>query len=203
MPDSELDVLLVENLADLDAAARYLENDLQPRIGAALDDICKTFMSQNNWVGMSDWDEDETWLASPGWRMVDESDGNEFRCKVWLEDVASRDGVEDRFWLTYLLSAGVQSLGLRWRRTDVRSKRAWRKALATQVELISSLRVRGFEYEEAEGTFLLPVRIDFAQLSEALRDENPEKGLEGLNQALQKLINAKPEFDALLTGCEL
>ena len=89
MPDADLDVLSIENLADFDAGARYLTEDLEPRIGAAIDVICKAFMKQNNWAGHSDWDADETWLASEDWRVAIGSGRDDYRCKVQLEPVAS------------------------------------------------------------------------------------------------------------------
>lgn len=200
MPDPELDALIVKNIGDLDAAARYLGEDLKPRLGAAMDEVFQTFWRKSDWEGSANWDEDETWIAARDWRDPEGSKGNEFKCKVWLWGVAGQGGGEDHFWLTYLLGAGVQSLGLQWNRTNLRNKRAWRRTVSLQRDIVARLRAHGFEYEEALGTFLLPVRIDRDELATALQDESPEQALGPLEQALRQLLEAKDDFDALLAS---
>ncbi len=52
MAQPELDRLVINNLADLDAAAKHVENELQPAINASLDDILNTFKNKVVWEGV-------------------------------------------------------------------------------------------------------------------------------------------------------
>ena len=62
----------------------------------------------------------------------------------------------------------------------------------------SSLRARGFEYEEANGSLFLPIRISQDELARAVADESPGQASHPFTDALQVCADAKPDFDALL-----
>ena len=60
------------------------------------------------------------------------------------------------------------------------------------------MRANGFEYEENACRFFLPVKVDQKELANAVAEETPVIALEPLRKALQMLLDAKPDFDALL-----
>ena len=63
MAQPELDRLVINSLADLDAAAKHVENELQPAINVVLDQVLKDFMTKQEWAGVADQFAKLTWLA--------------------------------------------------------------------------------------------------------------------------------------------
>jgi hypothetical protein len=201
MADADLDALIANNLADLDAAVRRVWFTLQPAVAEAMDEIINQSRERANWDGEGDWNESGSWLAPFDWKKLGDISGDAYKCQFGLEagsgdTMGELDG-EDAFWLTRLLGIGDGRLGFWWRRNDV-GKKAWRKLVGEQSDLITALRAKGFEYQEISGSFCLPVKIDQAALVAALKEETPVEAMEPLKTALQKLIDAKPDFDALL-----
>ena len=197
MAQPELDRLIIRNLADLDAAAQYVNNVIQPAIAEALDQILETFLCKGEWSGLANWSDEGIWLASKDWRKQGDHIGDDYQCQFCLEASLGKGDEKDEFWLTQLLGIGDRTLGLRWTRNDV-AKRAWRRVVGQQQQIIAKLRARGFDYQEAEGSFFLPVRVDQSALTQAVGDESPELALAPFSDALQACINAKSDFDALL-----
>jgi hypothetical protein len=202
MAQPELDRLMVSNLADLDAAAQHIKNELQPAIAEELDQILETFLHKEGWAGKAEFaKEDEIWLASEEWRKQGDHTGDDYKCQFTVEVSLGKGEEKDEFWLTQLLGIGDRTLGLRWTRNDV-GRRQWRKVVGQQQEIVARLRALGFDYQEAEGSFFLPVRVDQSALAQAVGDESPELALAPFTNALQVCINAKADFDALLAATE-
>jgi hypothetical protein len=198
MSEPDLDALIVGNLADLDSAVRHIEETLQPALAEEMDKLIEAFRCEIGWDGKTDWKDDgEVWLAPSEWRASTDSDGEEFKCFFVLDFVHGPGQVEDFFWITSLVHAGVASLGFRWLRDGV-TKRAWRKAVSQEPDLVSTIRACGFNYDESDGSFILPFFIPHEALAEALREESSERAFGPLRQALQRLPDAKPAFDALV-----
>lgn len=197
MAEPELDTLIAANIGDLDAAARYINETLQPTIAKKIDDVWDGFQRANGWVGESGFDDCEPWLAPPDWRNSEASTEDDVACYFELGYAEGPAELEPEFWLASLVGAGTGTFGLRWIR-DASSIRAWRKSVGQNPDLVAALRSRGFNYEEAKGSFFLPVRIEQTALVTALQYEAPEQALEPLEKALAVLVEAKPDFDALL-----
>jgi hypothetical protein len=205
MSDADLHALIVNNLADLDAAVRRVWFTLEPAVAEAIDKIIDESREQAGWDGEVGWQDKGCWLAPSDWKKSGEVvRGDSHKCRFWLDsgldDTIETIGTEkskDAFWLTRLLGIGDGRLGFRWSRNDVR-RLAWRKLVSEETKLISTLRAKGFEYEEGDGSFYLPVKVDQAALAAALAAETPVEALGPLRKALQTLVDAKPDFDALL-----
>jgi hypothetical protein len=200
MAQPELDRLIINNLADLDAAAKHVNDELQPSVSAALDQILETFINQVEWAGAADWSKKLDWLAHNDWRKMGDQIGNDFKCRFVLVEQTAKTAGYDHFWLTMLLGIGCQCAGLRWTRNDVMNLKDWKLALGQQQAAIANLRARGFEYEQAKGSFFLPVRIDQSTLAQAVADESPGLALTPFVDALQICIDAKSDFDTLLAA---
>lgn len=196
MVEPELDTLIVANIADLDAAARYLQQVLQPAVGRQIDEIWDAFRKEHAWAGESGFDDGTPWLAPAAWRKPDSTTDDDHTCSFQL-GFAEGAGVEAHFWLTELVGAAPGCYGLRWLHHGSRV-RAWRRLVGQHPDLVATLRAHGFDYEEAKGSFFLPIRIEQAQLVKALQYEAPEQALEPLEKALGTLVEAKPHFDTLL-----
>ncbi len=76
----------------------------------------------------------------------------------------------------------------------------WRNAVRQQQAIIAKLRTHGFAFQEREGSFFLPVRVDQSVLAQAVAEESPELALTPFTDALQVCLDAKPVFDALLAA---
>jgi hypothetical protein len=199
MAQPELDRLIINNLADLDAAAKYVEDKLVPSVDSALGKLLEVFIREAKWAGEPN-NVKSTWMAPEDWRKRVDHVGNDFECHFVI-DLRSKTGAEyDRFWLTQLLGIGFQNLGLRWKRNDVMNKKRWKIAVGQQQDIIARLQARRFEYEQADASFFLPVRVDQGALAQAVADESPELALAPYNDALQTCVDAKPDFDALLAA---
>jgi hypothetical protein len=199
MAQPELDRLIVNNLADLDAAAQHVENEVQRAVASAMDQILETLLGKGGWAGMAKYFDKGFWLASDEWRKQGDHTGDDYQCQFTLEVSLGRGVEKDIFWLTQLLGIGDRTLGMRWTRNDV-GKVKWRKEVGKQQEIIAKLRSRGFDYQETEGSFFLQVLIAQSALAQAVGEESPELALAPFADALQTCIDAKPDFDALLAA---
>jgi hypothetical protein len=197
MAQPELDRLIINNLADLDAAAKHVQNELEPAIDAALDSVLEPLIRKAGWAGAADRNK-KTWLVHDDWRKQGDHVGSDFECQFDYAERSKSEAEYDFFWLTKLLGIGFQNVGLRWKRNDVKNKKQWKSAVGQQPAIIAQLRARGFEYEQAEASFFLPVRIDQRELAQAVADESPGLALTPFNDALKTCVDAKPHFDALL-----
>lgn len=199
MAQAELNALIVTNLQDLEGAASHLQNVLQVEIGAAIDELIKTLQSDVAWNGECDWNDDGLWVAPKTWLKPEAGIGDDYLCHFSFEHDEDAKNEMDSFWLSQLVGVGQAKLGFRWSRNDV-AKGRWRKAVGQQSDLIAQLRDLGFAYVETNGSFFLPVRVDISTLSRAVADEAPEQALQPLRDAFQRLVDAKPVFDALLAA---
>ena len=199
MAQPDLSRLIISNLADLDAAAQHVNNELQLAVAEALDELAKTFLRNKAWAGLADWNDDAIWLAPNDWRKQGDHTGDDFLCQFNLAESRGRGDAKDIFWLTQLLGIGDRILVLRWERNDV-ARRRWKNMVGQQQTIIGNLRARNFVYEESEGSFYLPVRIDQSELAQAVGNESPELALAPFMEALEACFEAKSDFDNLLAA---
>jgi hypothetical protein len=198
MNQPELARLIISNLGDLDAAAKHIQDDLQPAVDDAIDDILKTFRSVKNWTVERRLKSNQNdWLAPEDWRRKGDQAGNDYYCRFETASIVKQGRSECHFFLTQLLGIGGQKFGLRWTRNGV-SRRLWAKAVGQQNEIIAALRSRGFLYEEKDGSFFLEIVISQHELADAFSDGSSELPLGPLKVGLETCFNAKSDFDALL-----
>jgi len=203
MADADLDGLIIDNLADLDAAVLRIWFNLEPAISEAMGEVIGEFRRETGWDGDKEinWDDDGCWLAPNDWLAAADGAGKPYKCEFTLDyglgDSGDQEEGQDVFWLTRMLGISDGRLGFRWSRNNVK-KRPWRRLVGEQSNEVRALRAKGFEYEEDEGSFYLPVKILQAELAAAVKDETPKSALEPLRGKLMALLDAKPEFDALL-----
>jgi hypothetical protein len=196
MAQPELDRLIINNLADLDAAAKYVIYELGAVVEASLGTLLEEFIREAEWTGKAD--SKYIWLAPREWRKQGDHVGSDFECR-YLYAVRSKSTANyDFFQLTSLLGIGFANLGLRWARNDVKNKKQWKNAVGQQQDIIAELLALGFEYEQADATFFLPVCIEQKALAQAVYEESPALALTPFNRAFQTCVDARPHFDRLL-----
>jgi hypothetical protein len=207
MSTEKLDALIVRNLRDLDVATKRLWCDIQSRIGKTIDGIAESWAEKHKWKGKFEWDS-ELWLAPPEWKSPDSGDEDSWLGYFELDagfgddfDFDAENGL-DVYWLTRLCGAGHGMMCFRWVYGDGlgAKKPKWKKFVNDAAgNWVERVRKVGFTYDEGSGLFFIPVRAEAETLATAIEEDAIESALElPFQQALDKLLAAKPEFDAML-----
>lgn len=196
MSDSaELNALIVDNLADLEAATRQIEEVIEPMVKAELLRLAAEFLEAHpDWGGDAD-DAGALWLAPEVWRDADGGEG-EYLCYYELRAVQGRDAA-DRFWLSALTDTGSGRVGLHVvsdRIGDVPLGRLF----AADAELVQRLQAHVFIYDVARGRALyLPLTLDRDQLAADLRVDSLNAAFEPVRHALDAAATAAPLLEPL------
>jgi len=207
MSTDELDALIVRNLSDLDAAAKRLDQDIESRIGKVIDRIAEAWAREQGWEGKFDFEPTTLWVAPTEWRSTEGKAAAEaflgfFELWTGFGDNFDTKAENDYFWLTRLCGAGRGKIGFRWAygQSLGAAKPRWKKFVQPYVERI---RKTAFTYEEGSGLFFMPIRIEVEALAAAIVDDTIEEALQPFCKALNLLLTAKPEFDALLQSAKV
>jgi hypothetical protein len=76
MAQPELDRLIISNLADLDAAVQYVNDELAPPVAETMDKIVAHFLRDTGWAGVAKWIDKGVWFAPEDWRRQGNSHGH-------------------------------------------------------------------------------------------------------------------------------
>jgi hypothetical protein len=119
MAQPELDRLIISNLADLDAAAQYVYDELHPALAKSMDTLVEAFLRDSNWSGAANWsdknkDREDIWLAPEEWRRQAGRAASNFQCQFTLARSLGKEGLKDVlgkdvFWLSGLPSYSNRS----------------------------------------------------------------------------------------------
>jgi hypothetical protein len=197
----DLDALIIRNLGDLDAAADHLWRDLEPRIQTVIVDFIEKWAGKREWKGEYDWAQDiqigpPDWKTEEGWRGC-------FVLDAGPDDTWNDEPGEDCFWLSRLCQKGRGKLGFRWYPGILATPGRWKKFVFEKGSL--SGKEKGFVYEigkkgfacEEKGRFFMEFKIDADKLIAAIQDDDFVTALQPMQDALDKLAAAKPEFDVM------
>lgn len=201
MSTKEIDALIIRNLRDLDAAANYTRYKLETKIGGEINKIGNDWIEEHEWNGDCNWDHPGLWVAPANWKAAGAEEGDDkWLAKFWLHFGIGDDGHDgsgkDHFWLTRLCGDGTGMIALRWYQENICSKKGkWKQFVQPWKDRICKT---GFAYEDGEGLFSIPVRVDAEQLASAIEQDNMSDALEPFVKALDKLLAAKPTFDKML-----
>lgn len=203
MSTDDLDALIVQNLRDLDAAAKRLWFDVQPHIAKTINTIASNWAKKNKWIGAYDWWEEEhgegeLWVAPPQWKLKDDKLAFYLDCGPDDEYGDSENPSEDFFWLTRLCNAGTGLVCIRWYSFQgLNAKKPdWKKFVKSYIAKIKNV---GFSYEDKTALFSsAPIIISSDQLAKAIVDDTLEQALGPLRTALDNLIRAEPVFDDMI-----
>ncbi|NIJ43485.1 hypothetical protein FHS78_003800 [Parvibaculum indicum] len=202
MHDAQIDALIVRHLGDLDMAASYLANELEPRVASAMNSMAEKWAKKRRWRGQYSWsvgEDDYLWLAPQSWAVPDSDNDVYLSFCLWGEerdDFTGKKG-HDYFWLTRLLRAGQGKLGflVECETQYFGGKAQWKKFVRTYVE---KLRAEGFVFMEGSGGFFRPLVVDAETMAKAIEANAIEDALGPFVNALDDLKAAQPAFDELL-----
>lgn len=197
MASPDLDALIVEHLADIDAASKQLDV-INRELFGVMGTIAFNWAKKNGWIGEFEYFEDGLWLAPPDWRVPGSSKAaNEVRAWFDIElgagDTGNLEPEEDYFLTTRLCQVGLGQVGFRFKQ-DIIKKGAWNKTFKDQASTLSKTAF----IADTTLSFFLPIRLDAVQLAQALRDKAPEDAMSPFKEALETLNTAKPQFDAII-----
>jgi hypothetical protein len=203
----DLDALIIRNLGDLDAASCHLMHKIQPRVEKAIDKFAENWASKHKWKGEFDFSEEGVWIAPPDWQTEEKDWLGTFWLDVGPNDSWDDKPGEDSFWLTRLCQKGRGVLGFRWYREGgiPTTEAKWKKFVRESGNTDTPTGKKGFVYEigakgfacEDSGLFFTDFKIDADKLITAMQDDDFETALEPMQDALDRLAKAKPEFDKM------
>lgn len=194
MDTSQLDALIVEHLADLDAAASHV-HQVEERIWAKMGETIETWAKGSDWKGSFDRDVDGLWLAPPEWA----SEGEEV---AWFEldsGPADQDGRESDLYfdLSRICGLGEGSVAL-WLRHKAGPK-VWKPIAKANAGNVTGTGFSMNDYAK----FYMDCTPAQAEMVQALADADFEQALQPLVQALARLPASVPAFTAMLQQAKL
>lgn len=196
MSTADLDALIVEHLADIDAAVKRL-SAFEPDVFRALDQAAKEWAKNLGWSGEFDCWADDLWLAPPTWKKsADESEEwtGWFAFEAGAGDNQKQAPGEDHFSLTRLCQVGVGKYGFRFK-TEVVTGKKWKRFIRDRLE-----RFRKTTFApDLDTALFMEFKIDHLELAKAIAEEDIDAALGEFRQALDRLASALPSFDRLIS----
>ncbi|WP_454917079.1 hypothetical protein [Xanthobacter sediminis] len=203
MSSLELDKLIILHLEDLEDAYRR-HNVLGEKIAKKIDELMEKKIDELmencapeiGWHGKFDFnDSGSLWIAPTQWVRNAENDD----ALAWFSlEVRHRgngpSGEQNAFWLSNLCGVGYGEYGLRFHQDILSPKKKWNSFLK---ENASELTNSGFELDDKPSIFL-PIHIDASALAYAVGESDIETGLMPFQEAFEKIIKARPLFDAFI-----
>ncbi len=193
MLSHDLDVLVVEHLADLDDAAKRLQK-LEPRLWRGIDELARDAADKNAWIGKFDFcDKEDLWLAPASWKQP--KDGKRrgfFSFEFGPGDTGYGTGDEDYFYLTRLCGLGRGQLGFRFK-SDVLGTKL--RNLARESGTI--LRNTPFSPDE-NGWPFMQVQVPHKLLVDAIAADEFETALEPVADRINAMIGSQRAFETFL-----
>jgi hypothetical protein len=200
MPFSEIDAVIVENIADLQRAHDRL-CELEIEVFEVIDSISRDWAARNSWIGAFRYAEDSLfWLAPANWE-VDLGGDKDIAARVKIELAFSADhpgwNDGDDYYIAGLCGIEGFALGLRleptWKAFG-KGLRPWKRAARNHAKELSAV---GFPLTPT-GIAFKPVRIVAEILARAVREGAVEEVLEEWwGPILDSLPQAVPTIDAV------
>jgi hypothetical protein len=180
---------------DLEGAARQLLI-IQKRVFAELDNTARDWakVQEPSWDGKFDsWGASLT-LSPMEWRSPQEKDSFEtwFEFGLGAGDTDDWAENEDFFYLTRLCQVGRGKYGF-WFKQSVLGTGRWKKFAKDNESL-----VRKTAFSIDSGSFFMPVKLDLRSLAEAVFTGAIDEAMGPFSEALDRLKDARPFFDALV-----
>ena len=187
-----LDDLIIDNLGDLDSAARRVDV-LERAIFAKLDDTVEEWAAANGWLSKCDYYEDGIQVWPAEWVDSDAEPYASLELSLDAGDTGEGGEGEDWYNLTRLLNAGAGVFGFRIKQTALKGgvwKREYRSAMSRQ-EAVALPR-------DSDGHFFFPLKMEKARVAQSIRDEALDEAFEPVKAELDKLKEFKKALDVIL-----
>lgn len=188
MSQNELDRLLIENLKDLDEAAKRVRQ-IESLVWRRIEDAFRNW-APAGWK--ADVEKDYPWAAANHWCRDDVWEGS-FYLDYGPEDTGQGAGEETLFDLSRYVGINGGQLCL-WFEQDVAGARKW-KTLAN--DHVDGLSRAGFSLSDG-GSFYTNCTLEGAAVAEAIESNDWDGAMKPIVAALDRARVAVASFDALL-----
>lgn len=196
----EAGALAIRNIRIIEQAFDLIDNEISDEIYHRVEKI----ISENapeDWktnlpcIEAQGWSGKESWFGLRDWEI--EADELEARFWVWAESPDESDS----WHVTQLCGQGAARTGFRWV-CDYKlfmKKADWKKFAASRHSEFPRLSELGFQFEEKEGTWFLPLLVDPDKLAEKYAEEDTESVLTpAIKECLKNIHEAVPIFNTIL-----
>jgi hypothetical protein len=194
MVDKEAAALVIENIAMLEDAMALANGELGEEVFAEIDRVIGHWADARGWKGKFSFWDDETSLWATEWVRTGER-GQEWI--AWFQ-LAAEDPNEEETWLTLLLGARRGRIGFRFFEKLGAGRAAWKKNASTFHQAHPEIEKSGFEYNDKNGSWFLPFKVEAKALAEAYANDALDDVMEPLRDALERVGSVFPIFAELV-----
>jgi hypothetical protein len=188
MTVADLDTMLLDGWADLDAAGKRADA-IEEMVFEAINRRAESWAEERGWSGIFN-GPDELWIAPPAW--TTSTGGRRPGADAWFQ-LSDKGAEEDCWWLTSLMGLGQGRLFFKFRQTRIVNK-AW---VAIAKEAGNAAALPQFTVDDSP-SFILPFRVDRDLIRPAVQGDGLQGVLDRLEAALQQLESAVPIIDPWL-----
>lgn len=182
---SDLDRVILDNLHDLDDAAKRIE-ELGDSVWSEICESVEGWASENAWKG--DYDVDDPWLTPADWCRDEEPDAY-----FYVDKGPKGTAAPPTYWLSHCIGVGQGQLCL-WFEQKVTGVKQW-KALARSNA--SRLAEKGFSLSD-NGNFYTPCSLNAKDVAAALEGQRLETAMTPIEEALDRAASAAVLFNQIL-----
>ena len=194
-----LDALIVKHIADLEAAKRRIDENIDPRI------LQETSKSMKNWADQLGWvheffskKDGQIQVASEEWIKRKNGEIDTWPVGFSLATVGAGGGLAPHSHLAEFLELeGASNRKALFFFQNVLKPREWRALLNKRADVVRALSDLGFEVDVKEGSITLPVKLDSAALQRGFEEDNLDEALAPVAVALELASKAMPYFKNL------
>lgn len=197
---ANVDALVIRNMSTIEQSIEHLINVIEPRVFGAINEEITDWIEKKRWVGEATYNDQhlDIWLRPVTWRTSPGEPAEHGPAYFYIMGLSEE---EDWSWVTILCGANKDEIGFvtefDWRGAGL-AKKDW-KALAQEHQAKTpQLHQAGFRFDDKEGVWALPVRVDAEKLAQAVEEDDIASALEPLRVALETLGRIVDLWDALV-----
>jgi hypothetical protein len=189
MPTTELDTLILRNLADLDATARRLDQ-IDEIVWSAVDALTERWAREHRWTGLFDIEGRGLWVTPAKWRKASENEDSP-DVRFWFE-VAAHEPLT-HFDLSDLCGIGGSRYGFRMYQ-DLLGKADWKVLARKHIALFQSLGLQ----LDAKASPFMEIIVDIEKLAISVETGDFDEALQPIAHGLDRLINVDKVLGRIL-----
>lgn len=189
--DDKLAGLIIRNIAELEGALKYLEEQVTPRLAEAIFEIIESSAGASDWY-FSDTSDPGGWFCLKDWLIAGRSKPD---ANMWLQIQTPGDDPSETWEGSFsrgLATEHTAALLLRYNRVG---KRQWAELRAGLPDAMDSIRSAGFVVDGDQIYFSLP--LDREQLAKAFEQRDISAALGRIEEMADALSKAIPALNML------
>lgn len=198
MSDLSAGAVIVRHIEELEAAVRYARGPMAKALGHAVAELLEEQKLALGWTGEIPSDLNEhIWLAPSEWRTPNDTENN-YDLFIEFDETTCLDGEETETWIGSFGGFAGASVRLVLS-TNALGARNWKALLRSEVALIDQLLECGFLCDAKKGELAALMTFNRDALAQAFADDDFDKALLPLAQAVERIVKARPLLDQLVS----